>query len=255
MQRLDKFLVVKGYFPSREKAQTAIKEGQVFVDGKVRDCAFKLSGEEDISVQNPFSYVSRGAYKLLGGVNTFKLNLSDKTVLDIGASTGGFTEVCLEEGAKKVYSLDVGSDQLAEKLRLDARVVDLSKTDFRTSEKLSDVDFIVSDISFISLRHIIPKLVEEYNGVECVLLFKPQFECGAAVAKRYNGVVRDKKIHQKLLEDFAAYLTFFKIKISGLTHSPVAGKSGNIEYLFHLNGAKSCKVNINKVVEGAFSSL
>lgn len=255
MQRLDKFLVVKGYFPSREKAQTAIKGGQVFVDGKTRDCAFKVSGEEEILVQQPFLYVSRGAFKLLGAIACFGLELKDKTVLDIGASTGGFTQVALEAGAKKVYALDVGSGQLDDGIKSDSRVVDLSKTDFRTSEKLEDVDFIVSDLSFISLKHIIPKLVEEYNGVECMLLFKPQFECGPATAKKYNGVVRDKKIHVKLLEDFVLYLTFFKFTISGLTYSPVAGKSGNIEYLFHLNGKKGGKFNINKIVDSAFSSL
>ncbi len=253
--RLDKYLVVKGFFPSREKAQTAIKEGQVFVNGVVKDCAYKVGENDEIRVENPFSYVSRGAYKLLGAVADFKLDLKDKTVLDIGASTGGFTQVCLEEGAKKVYALDVGSAQLAEILKADSRVVDLSQTDFRTFAKLEDVNFIVSDLSFISLRHIIPKLIEQYKGVECMLLFKPQFECGQSLAKRYNGVITDKKVHINLLKDFIEYLTFFKIKVSGITHSPITGKSGNIEYLLHLNGKKEGSFDINKIVEKAFSKM
>lgn len=253
--RLDKYLVVKGFFPSREKAQTAIKKGQVFVNGKVKDCAYKVEGIDEIKVENPFSYVSRGAYKLLGAVANFKLDLKDKVVLDIGASTGGFTQVCLEEGAKKVYALDVGSAQLAEILKIDERVIDLSQTDFRVSQRLEDVNFIVSDLSFISLRHIIPKIVEEYPGVECMLLFKPQFECGQVLAKKYNGVIRDKKVHINLLKDFVNYLTFFKFKVSGIAHSPITGKSGNIEYLLHLNGKKSGSFDINKIVENAFEKM
>lgn len=246
---------MKGYFVSREKAQTAIKEGGVFVDGKVRDCAFAVSGEEKIEIKNASKYVSRGAYKLLGAVSEFKLNLKDKIVLDIGSSTGGFTQVALEEGAKKVYALDVGTDQLAPNIKSDERVVDLSKTDFRIAPKFEDVDFIVSDLSFISLRYIIPKIVEQYGGVEMTILFKPQFECGPAIAKRGGGVVRDNKLHIKLLEDFVEYLNFFRIEVSNIVHSPITGKTGNIEYLLHLNGGKVKQINIKKVVAAAFSQL
>lgn len=255
MLRLDKFLVMKGYFPSREKAQTAIKDGGVFVDGKVRDCAFSVHGDEQIEVKNASRYVSRGAYKLLGAVDEFKLDLKDKIVLDIGASTGGFTQVALEEGAQKVYALDVGSNQLAREIKSNDRVVDLSQTDFRIAQKFEDVNFIVSDLSFISLRYIIPKIVEEYAGVEMVMLFKPQFECGPVIAKRGSGVVRDSKLHIKLLEDFVEYLTFFKIEVSGIVHSPITGKTGNIEYLLHLNGGKRKNLNIKKIVQTAFSRL
>lgn len=246
---------MKGYFPSREKAQTAIKEGGVFVDGKQRDCAFAVSGEEQIEIKNACKYVSRGAYKLLGAVEKFKLNLKDRVVLDIGASTGGFTQVALEEGAQKVYALDVGTDQLAPEIKSDSRVLDLSQTDFRVAPKFEDVDFIVSDLSFISLRYIIPKIVEQYSGVEMAILFKPQFECGPAIAKRGGGVVRDSKLHIKLLEDFIEYLGFFKIEISGVSHSPITGKTGNIEYLLHLNGVKGKNINVKQVVQEAFSRL
>lgn len=255
MFRLDKFLVMKGYFISREKAQTAIKEGGVFVDGKVRNCAFAVSGEEMIEVKNASKYVSRGAYKLRGAIEEFKLQLRDKIVLDIGASTGGFTQVALEEGAKKVYALDVGTNQLAAQIKSDSRVIDISKTDFRLAPQFEEVNFIVSDLSFISLRYIIPKIVEQYKGVEMAILFKPQFECGPAIAKRGGGVVRDSKLHIRLLEDFVDYLSFFKIQVSGIAHSPITGKTGNIEYLMHLNGGKSKNINIKKVVLEAFSQL
>lgn len=254
--RLDKFLADKKIFASREKAQTAIKEGQVFVDGKiVKDCAYLVGENSEIRLENSHNYVSRGAHKLAGAIKSFNLDFNGKIVLDIGASTGGFTQVALDNGAKKVYALDVGSGQLADVLKQDSRVEDLSHTDFRTSQKLEDVNFIVSDLSFISLRHIIPKMIESYNGVEAMLLFKPQFECGPIVAKKYNGVIKDRKIHQKLLDDFTQYLTFFHIKISGLTNSPITGKSGNIEYLFHLNGEKSSVFDVKKIVESAFSAL
>lgn len=255
LYRLDKFLVMKGYFPSREKAQTAIKDGNVFVDGKARDCAFALTGEEQIEVKNVSRYVSRGAYKLLGAKSEFNLDFNDRVVLDIGASTGGFTQVALESGAKKVYAVDVGTNQLSDQLKNDDRVVDLSQTDFRIAPKFEDVDFIVSDLSFISLRYVIPKIVEQYKGIEMVLLFKPQFECGVAIAKRGGGVVRDSKLHTHLLEDFINYLTFFNFKVSNITHSPITGKTGNIEYLLHLNGKTNKKVNTKKVVQTAFSKL
>ena len=221
MERIDKLLVSNEYFPTREKAQVAIKSGRVFVDGKRAECSTKVSENCKIEVNQSDSYVSRGAYKLLGAKQKFDLDFSGKVVLDIGSSTGGFTQVALEGGAKKVYALDVGTNQLAESLKSDDRVVNMEQTDFRTAEKLDDVNMIVSDISFISLRHIIPKIVEEYRGVEAVILFKPQFECGVIEAKRHNGVVRDKRLHLKLLQDFDQYLRFFKFKISNFAYSSI----------------------------------
>ena len=255
MERLDKFLFSKGYFSSRQKAQQAIEEGKVFVDGKLKNPSFNVLGNEKIEVLNDEEYVSRGAFKLLKAVDVFGLNLKDKVVLDVGASTGGFTQVCLKEGAKKVYALDVGKGQLHDKLKVSAKVVDLSETDFRTSKKYDDVDFIVSDVSFISLKHIIPEILQRYEFVPVVVLFKPQFECGMEFAKKKNGVVKDKKLHLKLLKDFLAYLKGFHIKISGIAYSPIAGKNGNIEYLFYLNGQKDFVEKIENIVDEAFKKL
>ncbi len=203
-------------------------------------------------------YVSRGAYKLLGAIEKFGIDLNGKVVLDIGASTGGFSEVCLENGAKKVYALDVGKSQLDKKLKLDKRVVDIENTDFRevSKEVFQDVDFITGDLSFISLRHIFPKIVEIFGASkEICMLFKPQFECGKEFAKKFKGVVLDKKLHKNLLEEFCLYLKGLGFKISGLCYSSIQGKEGNIEYLFYLNGEQNFDGNVSKVVDEAFEIL
>lgn len=255
MQRLDKFLFEKNYFISREKARVAASEGRVFVDGKAREPAFKVDGSEKIEIKNEDKYVSRGAHKLAGAIKIFEVDLSGKVVLDIGASTGGFSQVALENGAKKVYALDVGKSQLDERLKADERVVDMSELDFRASQKLDDVDFIVSDLSFVSLKIIIPEILQRYQNLPMILLFKPQFECGREIAKAKKGVVRDRKLHEKLLNDFVRYFEGFRIAVCGLTFSPITGKSGNIEYLFYLNGEKNFAFDVKKVVSKAFETL
>lgn len=203
-------------------------------------------------------YVSRGAFKLAGAIEKFGVDLNGKVVLDIGASTGGFSEVCLENGAKKVYAIDVGKSQLDKKLKLDKRVVDIENTDFRevSKEAFQDVDFITGDLSFISLRHIFPKIVEIFGASkEICMLFKPQFECGKELAKKFKGVVLDKKLHKNLLEEFCFYLKGLGFKISGLCYSSIQGKEGNIEYLFYLNGEQNFDDNVSKVVDEAFEIL
>lgn len=255
MQRLDKYLVEKSHFSSRQKAQQAIEEGRVFVDGKLRDADFKIAGDESIEILKSHEYVSRAALKLVKAKKSFGINFSGRTVLDIGASTGGFSQVALEGGAKKVYALDVGKDQLHESLKRDPRVVEMSGMDFRQAPKFEDVDMIVSDVSFISLRHILPVILQNYGLIETVLLFKPQFECGKEIAKQKEGIVRDKRLHERLLDDFMTYLKGFNIKISGFTFSPIAGKSGNIEYLFYLNGLQSAPIDVKKTVAEAFEEL
>lgn len=252
--RLDKYLVETGFFVSREKAQLAIKEGRVFVNGKIGKSSTILSESDKVEVRAGDEYVSRGAYKLIGAQTIFGVNFFDKVVLDIGASTGGFTQVALLGGAKKVYALDIGHGQLDQRLVKNDRVVDLSGLDFRASKKLDDVNLIVSDLSFISLRHILPKITEEYPQIEAVLLFKPQFECGEVLARKYKGVVLDKKLHMNLLSDFVSYLSSLPVTISGLTSSPITGKNGNIEYLIHLNTINKA-IDVKKVVDEAFDKI
>ena len=256
--RLDKLVSEKNKI-SRTKAQELIKNGFVFVCDKAIDKpAFEVEEESDVRVEENQSYVSRGAYKLLGAIDDFNLNFKDKVVLDIGASTGGFTEVALQYGAKKVYSVDIGKDELDKSLRENKKIVNLSGIDFReiNIDNCADVNFIVGDISFISLKNIFPKIIELFgNKIEICILFKPQFECGKDLAKKYKGVVKNRSIHIKLLKDFCSYLKNNNFKISDLTYSKIKGKSGNIEYLFYLNGEDISLFEIDSVVDKAFGTL
>ena len=258
--RLDQFIVMKGLQESRERAKRAIIEGQVYVDGKVvKTPAYKINGDEKITFgDNVLKYVSRGALKLAKAKDCFELDFKDRVVLDIGSSTGGFTEVALENGASKVIALDVGTDVLHERLRNDARVVSLENTDFRfvDSEKIKEANMIVTDVSFISVRYLFVKILETFGkNIEMVLLFKPQFECGEAMAKKYNGVIRNSKIHKQLLAEFVDYVENLGFVITGFDYSPITGKEGNIEYLMHLNGKECKKFNIEKTIDYAFENL
>ena len=255
--RLDYFVAEKMNV-SRTRAQNLIKEGCVFVQGvSILKPAFEVDDSLTVEIKPKDDYVSRGAYKLAGAKEAFNLNFEGTVVLDMGASTGGFTQVSLKNGASKVYSVDVGHGELDKTLTQDVRVVNMEGTDIRTitSQNLPDVDLVVGDLSFISLKHILPIIHNQFGSVECVLLFKPQFECGKAVASRYKGVIKDKVIHKNLLKEFLEEIKIYNFKLSGLTYSSIKGKEGNIEYLVHLNGEREEKVDISKVVEDAFSSL
>ncbi len=256
--RLDKFVSEKNKI-SRTKAQELIKNGFVFVCDKAIDKpAFEVEEESDVRVEENQSYVSRGAYKLLGALDDFNLNFKDKVILDIGASTGGFTQVALDNGAKKVYAVDIGENELFESLKMDKRVINYNSTDFRNLKinMCNDVQMIIGDVSFISLKHIFPKIKELFgSNIEICILFKPQFECGKDLAKKYKGVVKNRSIHIKLLKDFCSYLKNNNFKISDLTYSKIKGKSGNIEYLFYLNGEDISLFEIDSVVDKAFGTL
>ena len=256
--RLDKYLFEKGKISSRSKAKQLIEEGHVEVDGKVvLKPSYELLCYETITIIDYPKYVSRGAYKLLRAIEIFDVDFGNRVVLDIGASTGGFTQVALEGGAKKVYAVDVGNGELSQKLREDSRVVNLENTDFRTikKEQIGDCDLVVGDISFISLRHVLPKVKELFGQIEMVILFKPQFECGKEIAKKYKGVIKNSALHKGMLKDFVNYLNGLNFKICGLTYSSIQGKSGNIEYLFYLNGKKNIPFRVDEVVSSAFENF
>ena len=243
---------------SRTKAQNLVKEGCVFVEGtSILKPAFEVDESSNIVVKPKDDYVSRGAYKLVRAVEEFGLIFDDKTVLDMGASTGGFTQVALKNGAKKVYSVDVGHGELDKNLAKDERVVNMEGVDIRTitSKEIAGIDIVVGDLSFISLKHILPVIHTQFGKIECALLFKPQFECGKAVAKKYKGVIKDKVIHKSLLKEFLEEIKLYGFVLSGLTHSSIKGKEGNIEYLVHLNGGEEKVVDIAKIVDSAFASL
>ncbi len=253
-ERVDK-LVSKQLAVSRNKAQALIEKGVVFADGMVIKSASQVFEEGQIfEIKEIKQYVSRGAYKLLGAIEKFNLDFSNLVVLDMGASTGGFSQVLLEHNAKKIYAVDVGRGELDESLASDIRIVNMEGCDVRnlSKEDVIDVDFIVGDLSFISLYHIFPKLNELFGKKECVLLFKPQFECGKEIAKKYKGVIKDREVHIKLLNALVEELKLYDWSLSNLCPSPIKGKSGNIEYLIHLNAKEQFKFNIKEVVLNAF---
>ena len=239
-ERLDVILVQEGYASSREKAKAIIMSGSVFVDGQREDKAGTTFDLPKIKLEvrgNTLRYVSRGGLKLEKAMQQFGIVLTDKVCMDIGASTGGFTDCMLQNGAKKVYSVDVGHGQLDWKLRSDERVVCMEKTNFRymKPEDIADVlDFASVDVSFISLTKIlIPARSLLCDMGEMVCLIKPQFEAGKEKVGK-KGVVRDPDVHEEVIRkaiDFADYIGF---DILHLDFSPIKGPEGNIEYLVHL---------------------
>ena len=243
---------------SRNKAQSLIEEGHVLVEQKVVTKPSLLVDENStITLSEHFQYVSRGAYKLLGAIEAFDLHFKDKVVLDMGASTGGFTQVALIHGASKVYSVDIGESELDISLALNEKVVNMPSCDIRSlcKEVVSDVDIVVGDLSFISLQHILPHINRLFGKIEMILLFKPQFECGKEIAKKFRGVIKDKKVHEKLLCDFVESLKLYNWQLSNITSSPIKGKSGNIEYLLFLNGKNDFNFDIKDIVENVFKVL
>ncbi len=239
-ERLDVLLVRQGLAESREKAKAIIMSGQVFVDGQREDKAGSMFAEDKVKIEvkgKVLKYVSRGGLKLEKAMEVFALDLTDKVCMDIGASTGGFTDCMLQNGAKKVYAVDVGHGQLAWKLRNDERVVCMEKTNFRymVREDIQDeLDFASVDVSFISLSKILPPARELLKPAgEMVCLIKPQFEAGREKVGK-KGVVRDAKIHLEVIEEVLAFAKEAGFSVLQLTFSPVKGPEGNIEYLVHL---------------------
>jgi len=256
-ERLDVALVNRGLVESREKGRALIMAGSVYVNGQK---AFK-AGESikdgmNIEIRGAkLKYVSRGGLKLEKSLEVFPINLTDKVCADIGASTGGFTDCMLQNGAKKVYAVDVGYGQLAWKLRSDERVVNMERTNVRylDFDLIQDkIEFVSIDVSFISLKLVLPVVYELLaDGGELVALIKPQFEAGREEVGK-KGVVRDASVHRSVIENITsfAYETGFCVK--GLDFSPIKGPEGNIEYLMYVskNGE-----NTNNVTEDIIDSV
>ena len=239
-ERLDVILVSEGHAPSREKAKAIIMSGNVFVDGQREDKAGAVFDPEKIKLEvkgSSLKYVSRGGLKLEKAVDRFDFSLEDKICMDIGASTGGFTDCMLQNGAKKVYSVDVGHGQLDWKLRNDERVVCMEKTNFRymvPGDIEDELDFVSVDVSFISLTKILlPARALLKTEGEMVCLIKPQFEAGRdKVGKK--GVVREPEIHEEVVCKIIDYADAIGFDILHLDYSPIKGPEGNIEYLVHI---------------------
>ena len=238
-ERLDVLLVKRGLAESREKAKAIIMTGNVFVEEQREDKAGSTFAEDaQIRIKGtPMKYVSRGGYKLEKAMELWHVPLQDKLCMDVGSSTGGFTDCMLQNGAVKVYAIDVGTNQLAWKLRQDERVVSMEKTNIRyvTPEDIADpIDFSSIDVAFISLTKVlIPVWNLLKNGGRVVCLVKPQFEAGREKVGK-KGVVRDKKVHEEVVCHIMTYALSMGFEILGLSHSPIKGPEGNIEYLLYI---------------------
>ena len=264
--RLDIVLVNQGLAKSREKAKALIKEGKVYINNKVQTKASQTVDEDTlIEIRGDVcEFVSRGGYKLKKAIEHFGLNLTDKVCLDIGASTGGFTDCMLKNGAVYVYAVDVGHDQLDDTLRSNKCVKSMEGVNFRYIEKRDfdkDIAFASCDVSFISLKHILPKAFEVLlDNSEMVCLIKPQFEAGKEHLNK-KGVVKDQKIHVKVIREIIEFAENTGFYVVNLTYSPIKGPEGNIEYLVHLikssneqlSKASAIHVNASNTVSEAFN--
>ena len=254
-ERLDVILVNNGYAPSREKAKAVIMAGLVYVNGQKEDKAGGFFETEGIDIEvrgNTLPYVSRGGLKLEKALKVFPIDIDQKICLDIGASTGGFTDCMLQNGASKVYSVDVGHGQLDWKLRNDERVICMEKTNFRymKEDDIPDkIDFAGCDVSFISLSKILPvahTLIKKEARMVC--LIKPQFEAGREQVGK-KGVVRDKNVHIEVIKNVIGYADEAGFEILGLDSSPIKGPEGNIEYLMWLGACKDPKKDTKSIMQ------
>ena len=263
-KRLDILVYENGFTDSREKAKAIIMAGQVYVDNQKADkCGQSYDENCKIEVRGAAQkYVSRGGLKLEKAINNFDFDLNGKITMDIGASTGGFTDCMLQNGAKKVYSIDVGYGQLAWKLRTDERVVNLERTNMRkvTREQVPDeIDFFSVDVSFISLKLILPvarQLMAE--NAQAVCLIKPQFEAGREKVGK-KGVVRDPAVHIEVVQNIFNFCLENGFDVLNLDYSPIKGPEGNIEYLIHLRKSHDPKsytdITPEELVKNSHSQL
>lgn len=262
-RRIDVLLVEKGLETSRERAKALVMAGLVFAGGiKIDKPGDEVDPASEILVKGQsIPYVSRGGLKLAKAIKSFEISLTGKTCMDVGASTGGFTDCMLQNEAKKVYAVDVGYGQLAWKLRTDPRVVSLERTNIRylTAEQVPEpVDFFSVDISFISLTLALPAIKNILSqDAQGVCLIKPQFEAGREKVGK-KGVVRDRSVHCEVIEKIVLFAREQGFSVCGLDFSPVKGPEGNIEYLIYLKN--SCQdgtqvIKIEEVVENSHKQL
>ena len=259
--RLDKELVRRGLAPSRAKAQELIEGKYVICKGTIIDKNnYMVDEDEDIIIKDndKLRYVSRGGLKLEKAIKDFNLDLTDLVIMDIGSSTGGFSDCALQHGAKKIIAIDVGTDLLHESLRNDKRIELYEKTNFKElpSKFFKNIDLFVCDVSFISLKHIIDKIASEKVKAEIVCLIKPQFECGKEIATKYKGVILNKEIHKKIIDDLNEYFNNQGFKMLNLTISPIKGGDGNIEYLTYLSNTREekKKIGFEEIIDKAFKN-
>ncbi len=263
-QRLDEILVKHNFFETKSKAQAAIMAGDVKIDDRViTKAGFQIVFSSKLKIEiKTMPYVSRGGFKLEKALNEFKIDLKNRICLDAGASTGGFTDCMLQNGAKKVYAVDVGYNQLAWKLTQNPQVKNIEKTNIKNAEYTDIYDenepvasFCAMDVSFISITKILNNLKNLLTpDFETVTLIKPQFEAGKEDVG--NGVIKDSEIHIKILTHLVDFFKENGFILKGITFSPIKGPKGNIEYLAHLkNSGDAITPNITELVKNAFEIL
>lgn len=256
MTRIDIELVKRGIFETRNKAQNEIKNKIVYCNNVcITKPAYDVTDTDIIEIKGEkLKYVSRGGLKLEKAIKEFNIDLKGKILIDIGSSTGGFSDCALQNGIKKVYAIDVGTDQFDKTLRLNNKINLYENTDFRNIDNniINDANIASIDVSFISVKKLTNKLKELTNLKEIICLIKPQFECGKEISDKYKGVPLNKEVHKSVIENVIKSFKDNNYYINSLTSSPIKGSNGNIEYLAYFKRDKERSINIEEVVNKAF---
>jgi 23S rRNA (cytidine1920-2'-O)/16S rRNA (cytidine1409-2'-O)-methyltransferase len=256
-ERIDKLLVQRGLVETRAKGQALIMAGEVRIDGEpVTKAGTTVPSDSEIEIVAPAPYVSRGGFKLAAALDEFEFNVKGLICADVGACTGGFTDVLLQNGAARIYAIDVGYGQLDWKLRTDPRVIVLERTNARTLQSLPErVGFATIDVSFISLKLILPQVkrwLDEKGNI--IALVKPQFEAGREKVGK-GGIVKDPRVHRAVLNDIVGWVQENGFALGGLIPSPIKGSSGNIEFLAWLKMEMEEEVEENSVIDAVMDKL
>ena len=256
MTRIDIELVKRGIFETRNKAQNEIKNKIIYCNNIcITKPSFDVSDTDTLEIKGEkLKYVSRGGLKLEKAIKEFNIDLKDKILIDIGSSTGGFSDCAIQNNIKKIYAIDVGTNQFDKKLRLNSKINLYENTDFRNIDNniINDANIASIDVSFISVTKLTSKLNELNNLKEIICLIKPQFECGKEISDKYRGVPLNKEVHYKVINDVINSFEENNFYINNLTSSPIKGGNGNIEYLAYFKRDKERSINIEEVVNKAF---
>lgn len=255
--RLDNYLVNEGFFETRNKAQLAIKNKNILVNGVcITKNSYNINSNDVVEVVGEtLEFVSKGGLKLKKAIEYFNIDLNNKVMCDIGSSTGGFCDCALKNNIKKIYAVDVGTNQMVSEIKNNDKVLLYENTDFRNidSSILQDVDIITIDVSFISTKKLLDKINEINNAKEIICLIKPQFESGKEIATKYKGVVLDKNVHFNIINEVINNFKTIDYNIKDITYSPIRGGSGNIEYLaYFVRDNINNDINIEKIINTAF---
>lgn len=258
--RIDICLVNLGYFKTRTKAKEAINSGIIYYGEKcINKSGFFVKDTNLVRIQGEIMpYVSKGGLKLEKALKEFNINLENKVMLDIGSSTGGFSDCALKNSVKSIIAVDVGTDVMDKSIRENSKITLFENTDFRDidNQVLTDVEFITIDVSFISVIKLLDKIKELNNINEIVCLIKPQFECGKEIARKYKGIIKDKKVHLNVLSNVIKSFYNYGYYLNNLTYSPITGGDGNIEYLAYFKKEKrDFKYNSVNLVDTAFDNF